>query len=74
MRVNCRPGITWQLKDSKKADKKGTKMTETAKTRLFHGTVLQLVAAISVLSLDSHAQQQEASAQALEEVIVFSRY
>ena len=49
-------------------------MTETAKTRLFHGTVLPLVAAISVLSLDSHAQQQEASAQALEEVIVFSRY
>ena len=27
-----------------------------------------------MLSLDSHAQQQEASAQALEEVIVFSRY
>ena len=49
-------------------------MTETAKPRLFHGTVLPLVAAISVLSLDSHAQQQEASAQALEEVIVFSRY
>ena len=54
--------------------KKGTKMTETAKTRSFHGTLLPLVAAISAISFDSQAQQQEASAQALEEVIVFSRY
>ena len=49
-------------------------MTETVKTRSFHGSVLPLVAAIAAISFDSHAQQQEASAQALEEVIVFSRY